>query len=151
MIRWVIENLIIEERKFKSSRIELIGLFKAEDLKNMYHILDLQDIYDNKFVANFAKKNLDPFKLIQGWMVLDNKFKYDKSSMYVIASLENPYNYASTMLCRLYGLPNNTKFSIKWIPWIDACVNFNIMNWHSILYDNLATTITEYQQNKASF
>lgn len=112
MIRWVIENLIIEDRQFRNSRMELIGLFRAEDLKKMYHIPDPHDIYDKTFMANFAKKNPDPFKLIQGWRVLDNKFKYDKSGMYVIASLENPYNYAAVVLCRLYGLPNNTKFSI---------------------------------------
>jgi len=102
-------------------------------------------------VANFAKKNPDPFKLIQGWRVLENKFKYDESGMYAIASLENSYNYAAAMLCRLSGLPNNTKFSIEWIPLIDACVNSHIMNWHSILSENLATTITQYQEKKASF
>ena len=71
--------------------------------------------------------------------------------MYAIISLANPYNYATTMLCRLYGLPNNTKFSIEWIPLIDSYVNSHIMNWPSILSDNLATTITEYRQKKASF
>ena len=92
--------------------MELIGSFRAEDLKKMYHIPNPQDIYDNTFVANFAKKNPDPFKLIKGWRVLDNKLKYEKLSMYAIASFANPYNYATTMLCRLYGLPNSTKFSI---------------------------------------
>jgi len=144
MIRWVIENLIIEDRQFKNSRMELIWSFRTEDLKKMYHIPDPQDIYDSTFVANSAKKNPIPFNLSQGWRVLDNKFKYDKSSMYDIASLANPYNYAATMLCRLYGPPNNTKFSIEWIPLIDPCVNSHIMNWPSILSDNLDTTITEY-------
>jgi len=64
MIRWVIENLIIEYRQFKSAKMDLIGLFRAEDIKKMYHIPDPQDIYDVTFVANFAKKNPDPFKLI---------------------------------------------------------------------------------------
>lgn len=81
--------------------------------------------------------------------MLDNKFKYDKSGMYARASLENPYNYATTMLCRLYGLPNNTKFSIEWIPLIDVCANSYIMNWPSILSDNSTTSIIEYRQKKA--
>jgi len=38
MIRWVVENLSIEDRQFKNSRMELMGSFKAEDLKQMYHI-----------------------------------------------------------------------------------------------------------------
>jgi len=65
--------------------------------------------------------------------------------MYAIASLANPYNYATIMLCRLYGLPNNTKFSIEWIPLIDAFFNSHIMIWHSILSNKLSTTITEYR------
>jgi len=83
--------------------------------------------------------------------MLDNKFKYDKSGMYATASLANPYNYVVAMLCRLHGLPNNTKFSIEWIPLIDACVNSYIMNWPSILSDNLATSIIECWQKKASY
>ena len=42
------------------------------------------------------------------------------------------------------------KFSIEWIPLIDACVNSHIMNWVTILSDKLATIITEYQQKGAS-
>ena len=67
MIRWLIENLIIEDRQFKNSRMELIGSFRAEYLKKMYHIPDPHDIYDKKFVANFKKNNPNPFKLIQSW------------------------------------------------------------------------------------
>jgi len=40
MIGWVIENLIIEDKQFKNSRKELIGSFRVEDLKKMYHIPD---------------------------------------------------------------------------------------------------------------
>lgn len=82
--------------------------------------------------------------------MLDRKFKYDKLGMYAIAFLENPYNYAAAMLCRLYGQPNNTKFSIEWIPLIDAFVNSYIMNRPSILSNNLTTSITKYRQTKDS-
>ena len=44
LIRWVIEYLIIEDRQFKNSKMELIGFFIAEDLKKMYHIPDPPDI-----------------------------------------------------------------------------------------------------------
>lgn len=33
MIRWVVENLTIEDMKFKNSRMEFMESFKAEDLK----------------------------------------------------------------------------------------------------------------------
>jgi len=76
--------------------------------------------------------------------MLDKKLNYGKLGMYAIASLGNTYNYAATMLCRLYGLQNNTKFSIEWIPLIDFFVNSYTMNWPSILSDKLATSISEY-------
>ena len=38
MIRWVVENVNIEDRQFKNSKIELMGSFKDEDLKEMYHL-----------------------------------------------------------------------------------------------------------------
>lgn len=112
MIRWVVENLTIEDMQFKNSRMELMGSFKAEDLEQMYHIPDPHDIYDKSYLANFAKKSEEPFKMIQGWRVLENKFKFEKMGMYHVASLANPYNYAAIMLCRLYGLPNNANCSI---------------------------------------
>jgi len=128
-----------------NSRNELMGSFRVEDMKKMYHIPDPQDIHDKTYMAGLTKNNPDPFKLIQGWIVLDNKLKFEKSGMYAIDSLANPYNYAADMLCRLYGFPNNYKFSIEWIPLIDACFNSHIMNWATILFDNLATIINEYR------
>lgn len=127
-----------------------MGSFNVEYLKQMYHIPDPRDIYDKSYLVNFAKKNEEPLKMIWGQRVLENKFKYDKTGMYPIASLADPYNYAYSMLCRLFRLPNNTKFSIEWIPLIDACVNSHIMNWATILSDNLATTIFEYHDKRSS-
>jgi len=111
-MKWVVEKLGIEDRQFKNSNMELMGSFKAEDLKQIYHLPYPEDIYDKSFLAKFAKQNEEPFKMIQGWRVLENKFKYDKTGMYPIASLENPHNYEASMLCILYGLPNNTKLYI---------------------------------------
>jgi len=130
--------------------MELMGSFKAEDLKQMYHLPNPQDIYYRSFLEKFTKENEEPFKMIHGWRVLENKFKYDKMGMYPIASLENPHNYAGSMLCRLYGIPNNTKFFIEWVPLIDACINCHIMNWSTILSDNLSTTISEYHQKRST-
>lgn len=150
MVRWVVENLSIEDMKFRNLRMQLMGSFKEEDLKQMYHIPDPQDIYDKSYLTNFAKKNEEHFKMIWSWRVLENKLKYDKTGMYLVDSLENPYNYAPSMLCRLYGLPNNAKFSIEWILLIDACVNSHIMKWATILSDNLAIAIFEYRQKRSS-
>jgi len=93
MIRWVAQNLTIEDMQFKNLRMELMDSFRVEDLKKMCHIPDLEDVYDKTYVANFAKKNEEPLKMIQGQRVFKNKFKFNKSSMYHIASLANHYNY----------------------------------------------------------
>lgn len=70
--------------------------------------------------------------------------------MYPNASLANNYNYATSMLCILYGLPNNTKYSIEWVPLINSFINSHIMNWANILFDNLATAIFEYLQKSST-
>ena len=54
------------------------------------------------------------------------------------------------MLCRLYGLPNDSKFSVEWIPLINASVNSHIMNWPTILSDNLGTAISDYHQKRST-
>lgn len=46
MVRWVVENLRIEDKQFKNSKMELMGSLEVEDLKQMYHLADPQDIYD---------------------------------------------------------------------------------------------------------
>ena len=88
----------IEGRQFRTIKNEILGSFRAEDLKVMYKLPDQQDIYDNKFVEKIPKSNEEPFKMIQGWRKMDNKFKHDKSGMYPIASLEKPYNFAASIL-----------------------------------------------------
>ena len=150
MIRWVLDNSKIKDRQLRTAKNEILGSFRAEDLKAMYKLPDQQDIYDNRFVEKFAKNNEDPFKTIQGWRKLDNKFKHEKSGMYPIASLANPYNFSAATLCRFYGLPDNTKFSINWLPLIDSYVNSHIMNWATILSKNIAKVINEYRQERAS-
>lgn len=55
MVRFVIDNLNIGDRTFLTSRGTIIGSFKAEDLKVMYHLLDPEKVYDKEFIAHFTK------------------------------------------------------------------------------------------------
>lgn len=48
--------------------------------------------------------------------------------MYLIASLFAPYNFVAAMMRRLFGKDDSTKFSLEWLPLIDAMVNATIMN-----------------------
>lgn len=116
----------------------------------MYNLPNAQDIYDKQFVPRFVKENEDPFQMIHEWRRRDNKFKQDKAGMYPIAFLANPYNFAASILCRLYGLLDNSKFSINWVLLIESCVNSHIMKWATILSNNLAKVIIEYHQTRVA-
>ena len=87
MIRWLLDSSIIKDRQLITAKNDILVSFRAKYLKVMYKLPDQQDIYDNGFVENFTKNNEDPFKTIQGWRKLDNKFKHEKSSMYPIDRL----------------------------------------------------------------
>lgn len=50
------------------------------------------------------------------------------------------------MLSRLYAKPDTTRFSVDWVPLIDAIVNSLILNWANILSDNLARVMLPMHQ-----
>ena len=53
------------------------------------------------------------------------------------------------MLCRLFGRPNINKFSLEWLPLLDAATNATIMDWAQILSDNLASVILGYRTKRS--
>ena len=69
--------------------------------------------------------------------------------MYSIGSICPPHSFAAAMLCRLFGKPDSTKFSLEWLSLIDAAVNATIMNWAQILSNNLARKIMEYRRKRS--
>ena len=46
IVKWIIDNLDIEDRNFLTSRGKMIGSFKAKYLKIMYHIPDPKKVCD---------------------------------------------------------------------------------------------------------
>jgi len=56
IIRWMVENLNIEGTKFRNSKMELMGSFKAKDLKQMYHIPDLRTYVTNHTWPTLQRK-----------------------------------------------------------------------------------------------
>ena len=69
--------------------------------------------------------------------------------MYSTMSICAPHSFAVAMLCRLFGKPENNKFSSEWLPLIDAVVNATIIDWAQILFDNLSKTIIEYRRKRS--
>lgn len=94
----------------------------------MYHILDPHEAYDKAILEHFATENEESSDPIRQWMENSNKQKQEKSGMYAIAPLASPYSYIDSMMCRFFGYANTTKFSVEWVPLIDAVVNSFVMD-----------------------
>jgi len=65
--------------------------------------------------------------------------------MYSLASLVGPYCLNTTMMCRLFGQYYTHKFTIEWVPLIEVAADAYIMDWATILSNNLATQILAYK------
>lgn len=143
MVKWVIENVNIEDREFVTSRKMVIDTFKPEDIKRMYHLPQPHKVYDKAFVD----ENEEPCEFIKQWRSNPSKHKIDRTGMYSVASLVIPYLYIAAMLCRLFGCADATKFLVEWVPLIDATSNSIIMDWAIVLSNNLAHHNIEYRKN----
>ena len=81
-------------------------------------------------------------KVIKEWKEDQGNLKQGKLGTYQIAQIPSSYCYAASMLSRLYAKPNTTRFSVDWVPLIDAIVNSLIFNCENILSDSLTKHIT---------
>ena len=59
--------------------------------------------------------------------------------MYSTESLASPYCYIYAMMSRLYGQSDITRFSVKWVPLMEATKYAYGMDWGDILSNNIAT------------
>jgi len=135
MVKWIIENVNIEDKEFVTSRKVVISSFKPKDIKRVYHLPPPHKVYDKALVEKFATENEEPSKVIKQWR--ENLSKHNRGSLFIHAA----------MLCRLFGYANDTKFSVEWVPLIDAASNSTAMDWVTILSNNLACHIIEYRRN----
>lgn len=147
MVKYVIDNINIVDRTFLTSRKIVIMSFTAKGLKKMYHIPDPQKVYDKAFLEHFTSENEVASNPIKQWRSYPNKHKHEKSGMYSIYSLASPYSYITAMMCRLFRNPNTTKFSVEWVHLIKATINSYIMDWGTILSNNIASQIREFRQH----
>jgi len=63
MVKWVVDHLDITDRMFITTMKTVIGSFKAEDLRKMYHLPQPQKKYDMQLM----QENLNPAALIREW------------------------------------------------------------------------------------
>lgn len=57
MVIWILDNIDIRNRQFKTQGQGLIGSFVAQDLKLMYHLPQPHATYNKQFMEKFAKEN----------------------------------------------------------------------------------------------
>ena len=69
--------------------------------------------------------------------------------MYSTASLVSPYYYVAAMMCRLFGSPNTSKFSIEWVPLMQATSESYIIDWGTIFSNNIASQVLYYRNNRS--
>jgi hypothetical protein len=87
--------------------------------------------------------------LFPKWYRVDKKFKYRPRTQYLVTNLRRPYQYLVAILCKLYGEPNATQFSLKFIPLIYFCTDVGIsFNWVDILSKNITSSISTVAQAK---
>ena len=93
----------------------------------MYHILDLEKVYDKEFQAQFSRENELKSNTIKKWRNNPNKHKNDDKGMYSTNSLVSTYYYIFAMMSRIFSQPDTTKFSVEWVPLMEAFTNYYIM------------------------
>ena len=85
-----------------------------------------------------------------------SKFSQSSEDLYPVTWFKEPYSLLAAMLCRLYGLPNCSVFTVEWAPIAHhVLATNNSFLWESILSLELKNSIQDYQKattkNKSNF
>ena len=57
VVQWAIEEIPILDRTFSTRDGRIFGSFKADDLRQMYHLPEPEKIYNKTFLEKFASEN----------------------------------------------------------------------------------------------
>ena len=57
VIIWVIDNVTIQNKTFVSTSRSVFGSFRAENIKEMYHLPNPQKIYNKDFLKEYAAEH----------------------------------------------------------------------------------------------
>lgn len=112
VVRWAIEEIPILDRTLSTRDGRIFGSFRAEDLRQMYHLPKPEKIYNKAFLEKFANENEVESEPTRDWRQNPAKHKHESSGKYSIDSLASPYCYARIMMCRLWGLHDSANFTI---------------------------------------
>ena len=94
------------------------------------------------------QENENPAAVIKEWINDTNQHKSDDKGMYSIASLKIPYSQIAVMLCHIFRSVNTSNFKENRAPLIEEASYGYILNWTTIISDNLIRFITIYRENR---
>ena len=103
VVRWTIQEILVLDRTFSTRDGRIFCSFMADDLRQMYHLPELEKIYNKAFLEKFASENEVDSEPIRDWRQNPAKHKHESSGKYSVDSLASPYCYAGIMMCRLWG------------------------------------------------
>lgn len=133
VVRWAIEEIPILDRTFSTRDGRIFGSFKADDLRQMYHLPEPEKTYNKAFLEKFRNENEVESEPIRDWRQNPAKHKHESSGKYSFDSLASPYCYGGIMMCRLWGLHDSSNFTIEMVPLMEAAFNSIVMDWATIL------------------
>jgi hypothetical protein len=139
-ITWILKNIDLRNIYVCNSRKEPIALFRLEYLAKCYHL--------EKGIKKLDSKLLDEFEytakeLFPKWYKADKQSKHRPKGGYPTTALRRPYQYMVAMLCKIYGEPDASQFSLSYMPLIYYCADEGFsFNWDDILSAKLKNAIT---------
>lgn len=120
MVRWVIDNLRIVQRKFLTMKNTVIGTFTGNYLSVMYHLPEPKCKYNKQFVEKFMKEHNHALEPIRARRIDQNKYKKEELGKYKVEFLVGPYFLIVFMMCRLFSYPDTHNFIYQWTPLISG-------------------------------
>ena len=81
------------------------------------------------------------FELIQYWWEEGVSFTQKDFNLYLIQHMKEPYQFLSSMICKLYGEDKCTHFKLEWTPIAHYVSDKgDVFNWEQLLSINISET-----------
>jgi hypothetical protein len=87
-----------------------VGGFLPVEVQNYYKIKDPEEWLNTDFVVSFYEKH-DTSWVMASWLREDKNFTNRTFGWYPTTNLRESYIYLTTLICRLYGEKDCSKFS----------------------------------------
>jgi hypothetical protein len=122
---------------------ECVKVFLLVEVHNYYKLRDPKERLNTDFVVNFYECH-DTSQVMASWWREDKKYTNQTSSRYRTTNLREPYIYLMSLICRLYGEKDYSRFSEAWMPLdYTIAISRRGFNWGSIISKQLSIFIQQ--------